>query len=99
MISTDTKYEIKTTSNFRKQLKKIAKQNKNLNKLKEVIYKLANKEILDNKYLNHDLKNDRKYQDCKECHIEPDWLLIYKYKNETLVLLLFATGSHSDLFE
>ena len=56
MIVTDTKYEIKTTSNFRKQFKRIAKQNKNLDKLKEVIYKLANQEILDNKYLNHDLK-------------------------------------------
>ncbi len=99
MISnfTNTKYEVKTTSNFRKQLKKLAK-NKNLDKLKEIIYKLANQEILESKYRNHDLKDDKKYQNCKECHIEPDWLLIYKIKEETLVLLLFATGSHSDLF-
>ena len=99
MIVTDTKYEIKTTSNFRKQLKRIAKQNKNLDKLKEVIYKLANQEILNNKYLNHDLKNDGKYQDCKECHIEPNWLLIYKYLDDELILLLVNTGSYRDLFE
>ena len=99
MISnfTNTKYEVKTTSNFRKQLKKLAK-NKNLDKLKEIIYKLANGEELELKYKNHQLSDDKIYKDCRECHIEPDWLLIYKIKEETLVLLLFATGSHSDLF-
>lgn len=99
MIETNTKYLIKTTSNFRKQLKKLAKQNKNLNKLKDVIYILANQEALDIKYRNHDLNDDNKYQGCKECHIEPDLLLIYKYKNDTLILLLLAIGSHSELFK
>ena len=42
--------------------------------------------------------DDKKYKDCFECHITPDWLLVYKIKDNELVLLLFATGTHSDLF-
>ena len=72
------------------------KQNKDINKLIEV---LANGEELDSKYRNHKLINDKIFKDCFECHIEPDWLLIYKYKNNELILLLFATGSHSELFK
>ncbi len=64
----------------------------------EVIKKLANGTELEEKYKNHKLINDRTYKDCNECHIEPDWLLIYKVKNDKLILLLFATGSHSELF-
>ncbi len=95
----NTKYEIKSTSKFKYQLKKVAKQNKNLNELIYVIGKLANLEKLDKKYKNHNLINNKIYKDCMECHIKPDWLLIYKYENENLVLLLFATGSHSELFD
>ena len=47
---------------------------------------------------NHLLINDRYYKDCYECHIEPDWLLIYKYDNNKLILILVETGSHSNLF-
>ena len=54
---------------------------------------------LEIKNKNHNLINDKHYKDCKECHIEPDWLLIYKIKDNELILLLMATGSHSDLFE
>ncbi len=45
------------------------------------------------------LHDSKKYKNCWECHVEPDWLLIYKYQDDGLILLLFATGSHSDLFE
>ncbi len=90
--------EVKTTSVFNKQLKKIAKQNKDLNELIEVITKLANLEKLDSKYRNHNLINKKTYKDCCECHIRPDWLLIYKYVDNKLVLVLFAIGLHSDLF-
>ena len=48
--------------------------------------------------LDGTLLNDKKYKDCKECHIEPDWLLVYQIKDSELILLLFATGSHSELF-
>lgn len=95
----DTKYKIDFTINFKKQLRKILKQNKDINELLTVITKLANLEKLDKKYKNHNLINNKTYKDCMECHIKPDWLLIYKYENENLVLLLFATGSHSELFD
>ena len=91
-------YEIKTTTRFNKELKKMSKQNKNIEKLIEVVEKLANNQELDIKYNNHKLINDKYFKDCSECHIEPDWLLIYKIENSELILLLFATGSHSDLF-
>ncbi len=94
----NTKYEIKSTSKFNRQLKKLSKQNKNLNLISEVITKLANKEELEKKYKDHQLINNRIYKNCRECHITPDWLLVYKYDENTLVLLLFATGSHSELF-
>ncbi len=74
-----TKYKVKYTSSFKKSLKKILKQGKDYNKLKAVITKLANKEELEEKYRNHQLSNDKDYVNCKECHVEPDWLLIYKY--------------------
>ena len=94
----DTKYKIEFTSNFKKQLKKNIKQNKDINELLEVITKLANLEQLDPKYCNHNLINDKTYKDCSECHIKPNWLLIYKYVDDKLVLVLFAIGSHSELF-
>lgn len=100
MINFDlnTKYKIDFTSNFKNQMKKIIKQNKDINELLEVITKLANLEILDPKYRNHNLINDKTYKDCSECHIKPDWLLIYKYVDDKLILVLFATGSYSELF-
>ena len=86
------------TSNFKKQYKKIAKQGKDLDKLDKVIDRLANYEILEPKYKDHSLINDKYYKDCRECHIEPDWLLVYQYEDNKLNLLLVATGSHSELF-
>lgn len=91
-------YIIDYTTKFKKQYNKLKKQGKDLNKLQEIVIKLSNNELLDEKYKNHKLTDDRNYKDCYECHIEPDWLLIYKIKDEELILLLFATGSHSDLF-
>lgn len=100
-MKTDIKhtiYEIDTTSKFNKQLKKISKQGLDIEILISIVEKLANKEPLDPKYKDHRLINNRTYKDCRECHIMPDWLLIYKYKEDTLILVLFATGSHSELF-
>lgn len=91
-------YEVKTTSRFNKNLKKIIKQNKDIEKLIKVVEQLANNQELDSKYKNRKLINDKNFKDCNECHIEPDWLLIYKIENNKLILLLFATGRHSDLF-
>ena len=65
----------------------------------DVIDILAVKDELDTKYKNHKLINDNNYYDCYECHIEPDWLLIYQYYEENLILLLVNTGSHSEVFK
>ena len=94
----NTKYEVKGTSKFKKQLKKVVKQGKDINKLIEVLNVLASGETLDEKYRNHNLINNKYYKNCSECYIEPDWLLIYKYNNNDLILFLIETGSHSDLF-
>jgi len=93
-----TKYKIEFTNNFNRQFKKIVKQNKDISKFLKIVERLANNDVLELKYRNHNLENNKKYKNCKECHIEPDWLLIYQVQDDKLILLLFATGSHSDLF-
>jgi mRNA interferase YafQ len=92
------KYTVDYTSTFKKQYKKIKKQGKDLNKLSKIIERISNNEKLETKYNNHNLINNKIYKNCKECHIEPDWLLIYKIESDNLILLLVTTGSHSDLF-
>lgn len=93
------KYNIDYTNVFKKQYKKMIKQGKDINKLINVIKMLANGEELDINYKNHKLINNNYFDNCYECHIEPDWLLVYKVYNNELILLLFATGSHSELFK
>ena len=92
------KYEILATLNFKKKLKIIKKRNKDIDKLRTVINLIANNEKLDEKYKDHQLFNSSKFKDCRELHIEPDWLLVYRIDNNKLILLLVDTGSHSDLF-
>ena len=55
--------------------------------------------MLETKYKDHCLINNKLYKDCRECHIEPDWLFVYRYNRDELILLLVATGSHSELFD
>ncbi len=97
-LATIEKYEVIFSTKFKRQYKKIKRQNKDLDELFNVIDILSKKEKLPTKYKDHLLINDKYYKDCRECHISPDWLLIYQYQDERLVLLLIATGSHSDLF-
>ena len=92
------KYEIIMTSAFKKELKNLKKKNKDLSKLTEIVNKLANYEKLDLKNRDHSLVNNLRFQNCRECHIEPDWLLVYKKNYDELILFLIETGSHSDLF-
>ena len=94
----NSKYKIKRTSYFKKNYKKIKKQGKDVEKLKVVVSKLANGLELEEKYKNHMLTDSKHYKNCGECHIEPDWLLVYQYIDNELVLVLVATGSHSELF-
>ena len=97
-IKTKVKYQIKYTSDFKRNYKKIIKQGKDVQKIKIVVSKLANGLQLEEKYKNHMLVNSKHYKNCGECHIEPDWLLVYQYIDNELILVLVATGSHSELF-
>ncbi|MCL2406162.1 MAG: type II toxin-antitoxin system YafQ family toxin [Defluviitaleaceae bacterium] len=89
-------YTVKPTSKFQKDLKRVEKRGYKLSLLTEVISLLAKGEPLPEKYLDHPLKGN--YKDCRECHITPDWLLVYRKKDDTLFLYLTRTGTHSDLF-
>lgn len=91
------KYNIIPTTKFKKDLKKASKRNLKIEKLEKVIDILANGEMLSEKYRDHELNGN--YSGCRECHIEPDWLLIYEIHNDKLILILTRTGTHSDLFE
>lgn len=91
------KYSIKFTTQFKKDLKKAKKQGKDIEKLFDVIEKLSNGEVLPPKHKDHSLSGT--YFGLKECHIEPDWLLVYSLKDDTLVLVLIRVGSHSELFK
>ncbi len=90
------KYEIVPSNQFRKDLKLAAKRGYSMDKIKEVIAKLANGETLDAKYRDHLLTGN--YGGYRECHIEPDWLLVYQIDGGQLILFLARTGTHSDLF-
>ncbi|QWT17697.1 type II toxin-antitoxin system YafQ family toxin [Collinsella sp. zg1085] len=89
-------YEIKFSALFRKQLKAAKKRGKVLTKLQKIIDLLADDTMLPAKYRDHALEG--RWVNHRECHIEPDWLLIYYKQEDVLVLTLVATGSHSDLF-
>ena len=92
------KYEVDYTTEFKKDYTKIKKQNKNIEKLKTIIEQLASGNKLEEKYRDHKLNDNKRFKDCRECHIEPDWLLVYRINNNQLILLLVETGTHSDLF-
>ena len=91
------KYEIKFTTQFKKDLKLAKKQNRNLDKLFEVINILADGGTLEARYRDHDLSGI--YRGTRECHIEPDWLLVYEIRDEVLVLMLYRLGAHAELFK
>ena len=78
-------------------MKKASKRNLKIEKLEKVIDIIANGEMLSEKYRDHELSGN--YSGCRECHIEPDWLLIYEIHNDKLILILTRTGTHSDLFD
>ena len=90
------KYDIQFTSQLKKDLKLTKKQNKNFDKLFEVINILANGGTLDAKYRDHSLTGN--YKGTRECHIEPNWLLIYEIQGDAPVLMLYRLGTHSELF-
>ncbi|MBL1230982.1 type II toxin-antitoxin system YafQ family toxin [Enterococcus sp. BWB1-3] len=84
------------TSKFKKDYKKMVKQGKPLQELEKIITLLQKQEALPEKHKDHQLTGN--YAGFRECHITPDWLLIYQVKEEQLILALARTGSHSELF-
>ena len=91
------KYDIQFTTQFKKDLKRAKKQNKDLDKLFDVIGVLASGKVLEAKYKDHELSGN--YKGTRECHVEPDWLLVYSIQNDLLVLMLYRVASHSELFK
>ena len=89
-------YEVKPSNQFKIDLKLAAKRGYKIELLTEVIKKLANGEALAPKYKDHQLSGNFDY--FRECHITPDWLLIYQIRDNELILYLTRTGTHSDLF-
>ena len=89
-------YAVKPTTKFQKDLKRIQKRGYDLSLLTEVIKTLAAGQPLPEKNKDHPLSGN--FAGCRECHITPDWLLIYEIANEELILYLTRTGTHSDLF-
>jgi len=87
---------IRYTKDMKQDVKRAIKRGKDVSKLEIVLDLLANMRKLPAKYKNHKLSGI--YSGCFECHIEPDWLLIYKILDDEMVLIAVATGTHSDLF-
>lgn len=91
-----TKYIVKPTTQFKKDYKLAIKRGRKIALLENVIASLAMGEPLPEKYKDHNLTGN--WAGHRECHILPDWLLIYRIEDDVLVLTLARTGTHSDLF-
>ncbi len=87
---------IKYQATFKKDYKRIVKRGYDIRLLEETIKLLAERKPLPERYRDHPLSGN--YSRCRECHITPDWLLIYEVDGNELILYLTRTGSHSDLF-
>lgn len=90
------KYNVRPTTKFQKDLKRVQRRGYDISLLTDIIKKLAAGEALPEKNKDHSLIGN--YAGCRECHITPDWLLIYEVVDEDLFLYLTRTGTHSDLF-
>ena len=88
--------DIILSNQFKKDLKTAKKRGYDLGLLDEVVTKLSNSQPLEAKNRDHELSGI--YKGFRECHIQPDWLLIYRINNNDLILFLSRTGTHSDLF-
>lgn len=87
---------IKYHTLFKKAFKRIKKRGYDISRLEKIVELLANEVPLPEQFKDHNLSGN--YNGFRECHIAPDWLLIYQVNNNELVLVLSRTGSHSDLF-
>lgn len=90
--------KIEYQGQFKKDFKLAVKRGCDISEFEKVVSMLANQQKLPDKYRDHALTDSKDYSGVRECHIEPDWLLIYKIYSDRLILKLIRTGSHSDLF-
>ena len=91
------KYDIVITNSCKKDIKKASRQGKNIDLLFDVVDQLSEGKPLDQKYRDHKLVG--KYEGKRECHIEPDFLLIYQISEKEIILYLVRVGTHSELFD
>ena len=89
--------KVKYSSRFKKGLRLAVKRGLDISLLEDVVEKLKSRNPLDVKYRDHSLSGN--YKGYRECHIQPDWLLIYLMEDDILTLTLVDTGSHADLFK
>ena len=92
-----TKYTVKPTTQFKKDYKRAMKRGLKIELLEKVVALLAMGEALPEKNRDHELSGN--WIGHRECHIQPDWLLVYRIEDDVLVLTLARTGTHSDLFD
>ena len=90
-------YSVKYTTLYKKMYKLMAKRGWDMSLIESVVATLAAGKPLDPKYKDHALTGDK--ADFRECHIQPDWLLVYKIEKKVLILTLINTGTHSDIFK
>ena len=88
--------KLRYSSQFKKDYKLAKRRCLPVSELKDIIIRLCNEEALETKYHDHALEGE--WKDFRECHIRPDWLLIYRIAQDELLLVAQRTGSHSDLF-
>lgn len=88
--------EIIPSNQFKKDLKQARKRGLNMEHLRDVVNTLAGQQKLAPRYRDHGLTGE--YRGFRECHVEPDWLLVYRIDEDAIELFLFRTGTHSDLF-
>ena len=91
--------KLKVRNQFKKDYKRAKKRGLNEEDFKEVVKLLQSNKKLPRKHKDHALTDSRDYKGMRECHINPDWLLIYTTDKKELILELVRTGSHSDLFK
>lgn len=91
------KYDLVLTGKFKKGLKLAKKRGLDIKLLEDIVDKLQNGIPLEDKHRDHELKG--KFKGFRECHIQPDWLLMYLIEDDVLVLTLVDTGTHSDMFK
>ena len=91
------KYRLKFTSRYKKSYKLAKKRGLDISLLDSVLQDLLDGKELDAKYNDHELKG--KFKGLRECHIQPDWLLVYLVEDDIVTLTLIDTGTHADIFK